>query len=86
MSMFRRTRGGLALTLAIGLTLLALIVGVGILAYNGRTVFADGNPHPAAPTATPVPPTPTTDRCAVTFGFARAQHLANRDAHSDGHR
>jgi hypothetical protein len=58
MFMFRRTRGGLALTLAIGLTLLALIAGVGILAYNGRTVFADGNPHPTAPTATPVPPTP----------------------------
>jgi len=59
MFMFRRTRGGLALTLAIGLTLLALVAGVGILAYNGRTVFADGNPHPTAPTATPVPPTLT---------------------------
>jgi len=59
MFMLRRTRGGLALTLAIGLTLLALIAGVGILAYNGRSVFADGNPHPTAPTATPVPPTPT---------------------------
>ena len=60
MLMFRRTRGGLALTVAISLTLLALIVGIGVLAYNARTVFADGNPHPAAPTATPVPPTPTT--------------------------
>jgi hypothetical protein len=59
MFMLRRTRGGLALTLAIGLTLLALIAGVGILAYNGRSVFADGNPHPTAPTATPVPSTPT---------------------------
>jgi hypothetical protein len=60
MLLFRRTRGGLALTLAIGLTLLALVVGVGIVAYNGRTVFADGNPNPTAPTATPVPPTATT--------------------------
>jgi hypothetical protein len=57
MFMLRRTRGGLALTLAIGLTLLALIAGIGILAYNGRSVFADGNPHPTAPTATPIPPT-----------------------------
>ena len=37
MLMFRRTRGGLALTVAISLTLLALIVGIGVLAYNART-------------------------------------------------
>ena len=49
MFMLRRTRGGLALTLAIGLTLLALIAGAGVLAYNARTVFADGNPHPPPP-------------------------------------
>ena len=52
MFMFRRTRGGLALTLAIGLPLLALIAWVVILAYNGLTVFSDGNPNPTAPTAT----------------------------------
>lgn len=60
MRMFRRTRGGLALTVAIGLTLLALVAGVGVLAYNGRTAFADGNPGGGSPTATTVPPTATT--------------------------